>query len=71
MHSIHIVRASRYGPGSATFTGRSVSPRTKASSWTASGRLRESGPMTAGWRTLPAGTSRLASSRSNSAGSET
>ena len=40
MHSIHIVRVSRYGPGSATLTGLSVSLERNCASCTAIGRLR-------------------------------
>ena len=51
-----MVRVSRYGPGSATFTGRSVvrAARSRARGPPADGG-GESGPKTAGWRTLPAG----------------
>jgi hypothetical protein len=71
MHSTHISRDRRYGPGSATFTGRSVSVRANACSWTASGRLRPSGPTIAGWRTSEAGTSSACSSALNWSGSST
>ena len=40
MHSIHMVRVNRYGPGNATFTGLSVIIFTNSSSCTASGLLR-------------------------------